>query len=468
VIARVLLWGVAVLAVTGVLVAPVLRGRNPRLHWLLFGYAVTVVRMWATWRALAVECGLSTSRRGGLALLDGLLVKGREVRPVVPGLRVGLPNRGGLVASVRLLAGQTPDFYIDAAEAMAHAWRVHAVRVTSARRGFATLSVLAVDPLTVGGAAVASACGSAVAGASVRVSLRERVAAAARVLLHGPQTVSAVVNCAAPEGLAVRVGVREDGRAWVLDLDRVPHWLIVGATQSGKSTLINALMCGLSSRRVALVGIDLKGGLALAPWRARLSALATTRTEALGLLVRLVEEMTDRMSVCAGAGVRSVGDLRPELRPVPVVVVVDEVAELYLIAERSEKDEAARVSTALVRLGQLGAALGVHLVVAGQRVGSELGAGVTALRAQLGGRVCHRVSDPETAVMTLGDLAPDAVATALTILPVTLGIAVTADETGAWTRVCSSLVTVAEAEHTASTFAHLSPVLPGLSSDGGR
>src|SRR5690606_12006590 len=90
------------------------------------------------------------------------------------------------------------------------------------------------------------------------------------------------------------------------------------------------------------------------------------------------------------------------------VVLVDEVVELFLMADGSGKDQVAKTGTALVRVAQLGRALGVQLVVCGQRIGSDLGPGVTALRSQLSGRVCHRVNDPETAAMTLGDLDPAA------------------------------------------------------------
>jgi S-DNA-T family DNA segregation ATPase FtsK/SpoIIIE len=116
----------------------------------------------------------------------------------------------------------------------------------------------------------------------------------------------------------------------------------------------------------------------------------------------------------------------------------------------------------LVRLAQLGAALGVHLVVAGQRVGADLGDGVTALRAQLGGRICHRVTDPGTAVMTLGDLFPDAVDAAQSITPGERGVAITTDADGMWLRARSVLTTTAGVEETVAQYAHLRPSLPLL------
>ena len=68
------------------------------------------------------------------------------------------------------------------------------------------------------------------------------------------------------------------------------------------------------------------------------------------------------------------------------MVLVDEVAELFLIADKSEKDQVTRTGTALLRVAQLGRAFGVYLIVCGQRIGSDLGPGVTALRSQLSPR----------------------------------------------------------------------------------
>ncbi|MHB1597022.1 MAG: FtsK/SpoIIIE domain-containing protein [Streptosporangiaceae bacterium] len=95
--------------------------------------------------------------------------------------------------------------------------------------------------------------------------------------------------------------------------------------------------------------------------------------------------------------------------------LVDEVAELFLMADKSEKDEIAWTGTALLRVAHLGRAFGVYLIVCGQRIGSDLGTGVTALRSQLSGRICHRVNDPETANMTLGDMDPAALTAARAI-----------------------------------------------------
>src|SRR5690606_41888392 len=105
---------------------------------------------------------------------------------------------------------------------------------------------------------------------------------------------------------------------------------------------------------------------------------------------------------------RNVWTLTDTSRPIPVVVLVDVLAELFLKTDKSEREEVSRTATALLRMAQLCRAFAVHLIVCGQRIGADLGPGVTALRAQLSGRVCHRVNDPETANMTLGDVDPAA------------------------------------------------------------
>ncbi|MEU9455697.1 FtsK/SpoIIIE domain-containing protein [Streptomyces sp. NPDC048277] len=415
---------VAAVLVSGLLLAgPALRRRHPVAWWLLLGFPVAAFRVVRTWRPLMAGCGLAVSRRPALTVVSGLVGNGAPPpQPRVPHRGLIRPTAGGFVLLVRLLPGQVPEDFVKAAPAMAEDWQVHAVRVTSWKPGVVRIVASASDPL-----------------AAPRVPKQR----------------------GSGHLLRVAVGVLETGASWVVDLRRVPHWLIVGATRSGKSTLINALVAGLAPQHVALVGIDCKGGMELSLYEPRLSALATNREQAVRLLAALVDLTLDRMSVCRAARVRNVWGLPDKKRPVPVVVIVDEIAELFLVASRSEKDEAQAAGTALIRLAQLGAALGVFLVVAGQRVGSDLGPGVTALRAQLGGRVCHRVADPGTAEMALGDLNPDALKAAQAITPEQAGTAVLASGDG-WERARSHLITEAEAEAVAAEYAHLTPVLSEL------
>ncbi|MGW3442089.1 FtsK/SpoIIIE domain-containing protein [Streptomyces sp. NPDC001076] len=398
------------------------RRHRPVWHWYLAGYPITAFRVVATWRKVAMLNDLSVSRRPPRGLLGDLVVKGDPLRPLIPRASFPRATRMGLTVTVRLHAGQTPATYMKAADALVHAWKVHAVRVTSPERGLVLLTATATDPLERPGLATAPA-----------------------------------------ELLSALIGVLESGGAWVMNLRLVPHWLIAGATRSGKSTLLARLITQLAPQRVALIGIDCKGGMELGLFAERLSALATCRSEAVAVLFALAADMRERMSACRSAGVRSIWELPDKLRPVPVVVIVDEIAELYLSdGTRESKTEAEQCSTLLLRLAQLGAALGLHLVVAGQRVGSDLGPGVTALRAQLGGRICHRVNDPGTAEMTLGDLNKDAVAVAQSITAEERGVAVCTGPDGGWSRARSHLTPTEEAVSTARKYSALTPQLPAL------
>ncbi|NNN35025.1 cell division protein FtsK [Streptomyces sp. S3(2020)] len=396
------------------------------LVWYLIGFPVTVCRIRFTWRRLCQNTDLAVVRRPRYTMVGrDVMVRGVALRPVPPRLGVPKINRlgCGLSVRVRLHPGQTPAQFIAATEAIVHAWRVHSVRVISPERGEVLIVAVARDPLVVD---------------------------QARRMYPAPRFMAAVVG---------RTG---DSAAWTIDLRKVPHWLVVGATQSGKSTLLAALVTHLGAQPLALVGIDCKGGMEFSLFAKRLSALATNRAEAIGLLKAMIAEAESRMAVCRTAGVRSVWDLDDDERPVPIVVLVDEIAELYLAgATLAGRKEAVECSTALLRLAQLGAALGIHLVVAAQRFGSELGPGATALRAQLGGRICHRVNDEASAEMALGDLSPDAIAVAQAITEDEKGVAVTTIG-GHWVRARSMLLTPDSVRQYAARNAHRTPELPHL------
>ena len=376
-------------------------------RWWLAGYPATALRIVTTWRRLAYLNGLSVSMSPDRRVIGrDLVVQGQALKPKPPRLTWPMPTATGLTLRVLLHPGQTPAPFYAAAQAMEHTWRVHSVRVTSPHRGQVVIEVTARDPLA-------------------------EDAPAVRASAHAL--------------LAADVGVFEDGGPWLIDLRRTPHWLVTGATQSGKSSLLAALVLALAPQRVALVGIDCKGGMELGLFGGRLSALAVDRTQALGVLAGVVDEIQARTRWCRSWDKRSVWELPEEQQPIPLVVIIDELAELYLTdGSRESRDQAEQCGTLLLRIAQLGAALGVHLVIAGQRVGSDLGPRVTALRAQLGGRIAHRAHDAASAEMTLGDINPDAVITAQNITEDEQGVAVVAMG-GRWMRARSRLVTTAAA-----------------------
>ena len=145
-----------------------------------------------------------------------------------------------------------------------------------------------------------------------------------------------------------------------------------------------------------------------------------------------------------------------------VDVLVDEVAELALFASKEEEKRRDRIITALVRLAQLGRAAGIYLEICGQRFGSELGKGITMLRAQLTGRTAHRVNDETSANMAFGDVAPDAVLATIQIPTDRPGTAVVGDSSGGWVRIRTPHLTLRRAVNTCNAHAHRTPEIPAL------
>ncbi|MFI2424975.1 FtsK/SpoIIIE domain-containing protein [Streptomyces sp. NPDC018955] len=409
----------------------VLRRRLPVLFWWLVGYPAVALRVLTSYRATMDACGL-TVPASALRRATARVV-GWQAAPVPPRHSLPWPTGSGLVMRLRLAAGQAPEDFTASADRLRHAWGAHAVHVRYTKPGRLELRLIGWDVL-----------------AEVRPARRRQTT--------GP--------------LCLPLALREDGAWHVRDFRTVPHELILGATQSGKSVYLRNLLCGLARQPVVLVGIDCKWGVELAPFAPRLSALADTPDRANELLDVLVEEMEARfrlIGMTGGTGpdavlTSDVWGLPEKVRPVPVVVVVDEVAELFLAASRDDEKRRDAMVTKLIRLAQLGRAAGIYLEVCGQRFGSELGRGATMLRAQLTGRVCHRVNDESSANMALADVSPEAALAATSIPADRPGVAVVGDSSGGWSRVRSPHLTLDDAAAVCRDTAALAPELPRLDS----
>lgn len=408
--------------------AALAREKYPRLYWSTVGLPWSVVRLLTTYGSVMEACGLAVppSRLRALAVRA---TTRREVRPVPPRRGLVRPTATGLRVRLRLAPGQEVADLAAATERLRHAWSVHAVHVAEVKPGVVELRLVGFDVLN-----------------DVRMP---RTGGGGGGLLRVP------------------VALREDDTPFVRDYRTVPHQLTLGATLSGKSMYLRHLVAGLAPQRVALVGIDCKRGVELAPFAPRLSALATDPAEAGELLPALVALMEERYDLIRArqrddGATSDVWGLPEAERPVPVVVFVDEVAELFLTATRKDEERRDELVTHLVRLAQLGRAAGIYLEVCGQRFGAELGKGATMLRAQLTGRVCHRVNDEASAKMALGDIAPEAVTAACTIPAERPGLAVAADSSGRWARVRTPYLSLTDAATHCAIHAHRAPVLPAL------
>ncbi|WP_370069638.1 FtsK/SpoIIIE domain-containing protein [Streptacidiphilus sp. MAP5-3] len=407
---------------------------RPAVFWALVGLPLVLARVAFTYYATMDVCGLTVPPTRWQIWLQRAVSPEREIRPVPPKIRRIRPTATGLRLRLRLAPGQEPADVAAASERLRHTWGVHGVHVRPIKPGVIELRLVGYDVLR-------------------RVAMPRKTPAA--------------------EALRIPIALRDDATVFMRDYRVSPHAMTLGATLSGKSVYLRNLITGLARQRVALVGIDCKRGVEQAPFAPRLSALATDQDQAAELLPLLVAEMEARydlirarQGIAPGVAAEEIAadiwDLPEKIRPVPIVLLVDEVAELFLVATAKDEKRRDQMVTDLIRLAQLGRAAGMFMEICGQRFGSELGKGATMLRAQLTGRVVHRVNDVETARMGLGDVAPEATAAACEIRPDRPGLAVVGDTSGGWSRIRTPLLTMRDAVTVCRQFAHLTPELPAL------
>ena len=181
-------------------------------------------------------------------------------------------------------------------------------------------------------------------------------------------------------------------------LDKMPHLLIAGATGSGKSVCVNAIISSLLMRtrpdEVKLVLIDPKK-VEFTPYAdvPHLIAPVITDGEMANKALKVVVAMMDhRYELFGEAGVRNIAGYNeyvfkyPEdgLAPLPrVVVIIDELADLMLVAAKE-------VESSIQRITQLARAAGIHLIVATQRPSVDVITGV--IKANIPSRIAFAVS----------------------------------------------------------------------------
>jgi S-DNA-T family DNA segregation ATPase FtsK/SpoIIIE len=209
--------------------------------------------------------------------------------------------------------------------------------------------------------------------------------------------------------LKVPLGVDVVGQPFVTDLTKMPHLLVAGATGSGKSVCLNAVITGLlfqhSPETLRMVMVDPKM-LELSAYNGiphLVMPVVTEAKRASRALRWAVSEMEKRYKLMATCGARNIaayndkvaagqvpaappvgdGESPPPERLSYVVVVVDELADLMLTAP-------AEIEEPIARLAQMARAVGIHLVLATQRPSVDVITGV--IKANFPSRIAFQVA----------------------------------------------------------------------------
>jgi S-DNA-T family DNA segregation ATPase FtsK/SpoIIIE len=217
--------------------------------------------------------------------------------------------------------------------------------------------------------------------------------------------------------LTLALGKDISGAPYVTNLAKMPHLLIAGATGSGKSVTLNAVICSLlykaSHKEVRLLMLDPKM-LELGIYNGiphLLVPVVTDAKKAAQVLKWATNQMEERYQLLAKYGVRNIdqynqlltqsidtlADQETDESTLPyIVIIIDEFADLMMVAPRD-------VEALITRLAQMARAVGIHLIIATQRPSVDVITGL--IKANFPSRISFRVSskiDSRTIIDTIG------------------------------------------------------------------
>ena len=233
------------------------------------------------------------------------------------------------------------------------------------------------------------------AAVGIEVPNAKRNTVTLRELLESPEFINAKSN------VTFAVGKDIGGKTIVTDIAKMPHMLIAGATGSGKSVCINTLIMSIlykaNPNDVKFIMVDPKMVelTAYADIPHMLIPVVTDPKKASAALNWAVQEMTVRYEKFAALGVRDIKSYNKKIaglkhnedntyeKMCQIVIVVDEFADLMMVASNEVED-------AVCRLAQLARAAGIHLVLATQRPSVNVITGL--IKANIPSRIALSVS----------------------------------------------------------------------------
>ncbi|MDR0957104.1 MAG: DNA translocase FtsK [Candidatus Nomurabacteria bacterium] len=198
------------------------------------------------------------------------------------------------------------------------------------------------------------------------------------------------------EPLAFTIGKDISGRPIISELNKMPHVVIAGQTGSGKSVMINSLLCSLLYRNspadMKLILVDPKQ-VEMTPYSDiphLLTPVITDPEKTISALKWAVGEMERRYTELSEERVRDIKSYNQKMRDrdegetMPyIVIVIDEMADLMMIAKRD-------VEALIVRIAQKARAVGIHLVLATQRPSVDVITGL--IKANVPARIAFTVA----------------------------------------------------------------------------
>lgn len=230
-----------------------------------------------------------------------------------------------------------------------------------------------------------------------------------REMVRLREVIESPAFCSNPSRLTLCLGKDIEGRPVVAPMDHMPHLLIAGATGTGKSVGLNSMITSLlykaSPDEVKLLMIDPKR-IELSFYNDiphLISPVVTDMKLATNALFWAVREMERRYELLAEHKTRNITGFNEKMKetgleaPLPfIVIIIDELADLMMVASRD-------VEVALARLAQMARAAGIHLILATQRPSVDVLTGV--IKANFPTRISFQVSskiDSRTIIDSMG------------------------------------------------------------------
>ncbi len=188
----------------------------------------------------------------------------------------------------------------------------------------------------------------------------------------------------------IALGRDVTGRIWLDDLAKLPHLLVAGATNSGKSIFLHSLITSLLYQNnpddLKLILIDVKQ-VELTPYNGLpylITPVVTENKRAIRALQWCLNEMDRRLEILSQAKCQNIQDYNKRKKRMPyLVVVVDELGDL-MSTSRKEAE------AAIIRLGQKARAAGIHLILATQRPSVDILSGL--IKANMPARISFQVT----------------------------------------------------------------------------